>query len=58
MAEKPRKRMGRPSKPERETVLTKRFQVMLAPDIYAWVPAHGGGEYIRRLSEEDRKPCK
>jgi hypothetical protein len=43
------------TKAESEAVLTKRFQTMLDPDTHAWVLAHGGGAYIRRLVEEDRK---
>lgn len=49
------RRMGRPPREDREALLTERVTVPVSVEMKAWVLAHGGASYIRRLIEEDRK---
>lgn len=58
MADRPRKRMGRPPKAESEAVLTAFFRFLMTPDMKQWVLDHGGAAYIRRLVEEDQRKAE
>jgi len=49
-----KKRRGRPIGTRKPPNLTSRLVTLVTPEAKAWVEAHGGGEYIRKLIEKDR----
>ena len=55
MNDRANRRMGRPPKEDRESILTERVSVPVSPDMKQWVLGHGGAGYIRRLVEKDMK---